>query len=110
MQYLLGFRGIAYAENASDNKKEKVMRFSSLKVSGAQDNNSPQVEAMEKPGAYSSVGEDNKLESMDSVLRSLPGTYTQMDASQGTISVNIRGLSGFGRVNMQGASILFKVY
>ncbi|WP_420919538.1 TonB-dependent receptor domain-containing protein [Xenorhabdus bovienii] len=97
---LIGLQGIAYAENASDNKKEKVMRFSSLKVSGAQDNNSPQVEAMEKPGAYSSVGEDNKLESMDSVLRSLPGTYTQMDASQGTISVNIRGLSGFGRVNM----------
>lgn len=100
---LIGLQGIAYAENTNDNKKEKVMRFSSLKVSGAQDNkNSPQIEAMEKPGAYSSVGEDNKLESMDSVLRSLPGTYTQMDASQGqgVVSVNIRGLSGFGRVNM----------
>ncbi len=57
---------------------------------------------MEKPGSYSSVGEDNKLESVDSVLRSLPGSYTQMDASQGQgiVSVNIRGLSGFGRVNM----------
>ncbi|MEQ1962164.1 TonB-dependent receptor [Xenorhabdus khoisanae] len=100
---LIGLQGIAYAENTNDNKKEKVMRFSSLKVSGAQDNkNSPQIEAMEKPGAYSSVGEDNKLESVDSVLRSLPGTYTQMDASQGqgVVSVNIRGLSGFGRVNM----------
>ncbi|MBC8954329.1 TonB-dependent receptor [Xenorhabdus sp. PB62.4] len=98
---LIGLQGIAYAENTNDNKKEKVMRFSSLKVSGAQDNNNaPQIEAMEKPGAYSSVGEDNKLESMDRVLRSLPGTYTQMDVSQGTVSVNIRGLSGFGRVNM----------
>ncbi|MDX7988094.1 TonB-dependent receptor [Xenorhabdus sp. 12] len=100
---LMGLQGIAYAENTDDNKKEKVVRFSSLKVSGAQDNkNSPQIEAMEKPGSYSSVGEDNKLESMDSVLRSLPGTYTQMDASQGqgVVSVNIRGLSGFGRVNM----------
>ncbi|MDX8000049.1 TonB-dependent receptor [Xenorhabdus sp. Reich] len=98
---LMGLQGIAYAENTDSNKKEKVVRFSSLKVSGAQDNkNSPQVQAMEKPGAYSSVGEDNKLESMDSVLRSLPGTYTQMDASQGTVSVNVRGLSGFGRVNM----------
>ncbi|MCG3462858.1 TonB-dependent receptor [Xenorhabdus bovienii] len=97
---LIGLQGVAYAENASDNKKEKVMRFSSLKVSGAQDNNSPQIQAMEKPGAYSSVGEDNKLESMDSVLRSLPGTYTQMDVSQSAVSVNIRGLSGFGRVNM----------
>ncbi|OTA16068.1 putative TonB-denpendent outer membrane receptor [Xenorhabdus vietnamensis] len=100
---LIGLQGIAYAENTNDNKKEKVIRFSSLKVSGAQDNNNaPQIEAMEKPGAYSSVGEDNKLESVDSVLRSLPGTYTQMDASQGQgiVSVNIRGLNGFGRVNM----------
>ncbi|PHM68817.1 TonB-dependent receptor domain-containing protein [Xenorhabdus sp. KJ12.1] len=97
----IGLQGIAYAENTDDNKNQKVMRFSPLKVSGSQDNkNRPQIEAMEKPGAYSSVGEDNKLESMDSVLRSLPGTYTQMDVSQGTIAVNIRGLSGFGRVNM----------
>ncbi|WP_047684247.1 MULTISPECIES: TonB-dependent receptor domain-containing protein [Xenorhabdus] len=97
----IGLQGLAYAENTNDNKNQKVMRFSTLKVSGSQDNkNSPQIEAMEKPGAYSSVGEDNKLESMDSVLRSLPGTYTQMDASQGTVAVNIRGLSGFGRVNM----------
>ncbi|MDR0219095.1 MAG: TonB-dependent receptor [Enterobacteriaceae bacterium] len=97
----VGLQGMAYAEETNDNKKQKVMRFSSLKVSGSQDNkNSPQIEAMEKPGAYSSVGEDNKLESMDSVLRSLPGTYTQMDASQGTVAVNIRGMSGFGRVNM----------
>ncbi|MDC9593250.1 TonB-dependent receptor domain-containing protein [Xenorhabdus sp. IM139775] len=98
---LIGLQGIAYAEN--DNTKEKVVRFSSLKVSGSQDNkNAPQIEAMEKPGAYSSVGEDNKLESVDSILRSLPGTYTQLDASQGqgVVGVNIRGLSGFGRVNM----------
>ncbi len=41
---LIGLQGIAYAENTNDNKKEKVMRFSSLKVSGAQDNNnSPEV-------------------------------------------------------------------
>ncbi|WP_446469312.1 TonB-dependent receptor domain-containing protein [Xenorhabdus stockiae] len=99
----IGLQGIAYAENTDDNKNQKVMRFSPLKVSGSQDNkNRPQIEAMEKPGAYSSVGEDNKLESVDSILRSLPGTYTQMDASQGQgiTSVNIRGLSGFGRVNM----------
>ncbi|PHM31232.1 TonB-dependent receptor domain-containing protein [Xenorhabdus innexi] len=99
----IGLQGIAYAEDTNDNKNQKVMRFDALKVSGSQDNkNGPQIEAMEKPGAYSSVGEDNKLESVDSILRSLPGTYTQMDASQGVgvVSVNIRGLSGFGRVNM----------
>ncbi|WP_092551116.1 hypothetical protein [Xenorhabdus koppenhoeferi] len=50
---LIGLQGIAYAENTDDNKKEKVMRFNRLKVSGAQDNkNSPHIEAMEKPGAY----------------------------------------------------------
>ncbi|WP_038269746.1 TonB-dependent receptor domain-containing protein [Xenorhabdus cabanillasii] len=97
----IGLQGLAYAENINDNKNQKVMRFSTLKISGSQDNkNSPQIDAMEKPGAYSSVGEDNKLGSMDSVLRALPGTYTQMDVSQGTVAVNVRGLSGFGRVNM----------
>ncbi|CEF29329.1 putative outer membrane siderophore receptor CjrC [Xenorhabdus nematophila str. Websteri] len=50
---LIGLQGIAYAENTDDNKKEKVLRFSGLKVSGAQDNkNSPHIEAMEKPGAH----------------------------------------------------------
>ncbi|MCW6999089.1 Plug domain-containing protein [Escherichia coli] len=29
----------------------------------------------------------------------MPGTYTQIDPGQGAISVNIRGMSGFGRVN-----------
>lgn len=27
----------------------------------------------------------------------MPGTYTQIDPGQGAISVNIRGMSGFGR-------------
>ncbi|MBD2809656.1 TonB-dependent receptor [Xenorhabdus sp. Vera] len=108
---LIGLQGIAYAENTDDNKKEKVIRFSSLKVSGAQDNkNSPHIEAMEKPGAYSSVGEDNKLESVDSILRSLPGTYTQVDPRQGAVSVNIRGLSGFGRVNMMVDGVTQTIY
>lgn len=29
----------------------------------------------------------------------MPGTYTNIDPSQGSISVNIRGMQGFGRVN-----------
>ena len=29
----------------------------------------------------------------------MPGTYTHIDPGQGAISVNIRGMSGFGRVN-----------
>ncbi|WP_390904155.1 TonB-dependent receptor domain-containing protein [Serratia quinivorans] len=54
---------------------------------------------MEKPGAFSSRGENKNLESVDSILRSMPGTYTQIDPGQGSVSVNIRGMSGFGRVN-----------
>lgn len=96
-----GFQGFALAENTQQTNKQQddVVNFSQLKVSGAQ-KQTPLVKALEKPGAYSAVGTENKLQSMDKIIRSMPGTYTQMDASQGTINVNIRGLSGFGRVNM----------
>ncbi|MCA6219453.1 TonB-dependent receptor domain-containing protein [Photorhabdus antumapuensis] len=91
---LIGLQGFAYGEE----KQEKVLKFSRLKVSGSQDD--AEIRAMEKPGSYSSKGEDTKLQSTDSILRSMPGTYTQIDPGQGTVTVNIRGLSGFGRVNM----------
>ncbi|WP_108478046.1 TonB-dependent receptor domain-containing protein [Providencia alcalifaciens] len=96
-----GFHGFALSENTQQTNKQKddVVNFSQLKVSGAQ-KQTPLVKALAKPGAYSAVGTENKLQSMDKIIRSMPGTYTQMDASQGTINVNIRGLSGFGRVNM----------
>ncbi|WP_350305318.1 TonB-dependent receptor domain-containing protein [Photorhabdus viridis] len=94
----IGLQGLAYGEEKQEGKSDKVLKFSSLKVSGSQDN--AEVRAMEKPGSYSSKGEDTKLQSVDSILRSMPGTYTQIDPGQGTVSVNIRGLSGFGRVNM----------
>ena len=96
-----GFQGFALAENTQQTNQQQndVVNFSQLKVSGAQ-KQTPLVKALEKPGAYSAVGTENKLQSMDKIIRSMPGTYTQMDASQGTINVNIRGLSGFGRVNM----------
>ncbi|SUC35732.1 Probable TonB-dependent receptor HI_1217 precursor [Providencia rustigianii] len=95
------YHGIALAENTQPQNKQQddVVNFSQLKVSGAQ-KQTPLVKALEKPGAFSAVGTENKLQSMDKIIRSMPGTYTQMDASQGTINVNIRGLSGFGRVNM----------
>ncbi len=94
-------QGIALAENTQQQNKQKegVVNFSQLKVSGEQ-KQTPLVKALEKPGAYSEVGTENKLQSMDKIIRTMPGTYTQMDASQGTVNVNIRGLSGFGRVNM----------
>lgn len=92
---LSGINTIAIA--AEDNKP---VQFGSLKVSSAQQKETPEQKALTKPGAYSAIGEINNLESIEQALRSTPGTYTQMDVSQPGVSVNIRGLSGFGRVNM----------
>lgn len=39
------------------------------------------------------------MQNLDSIVRQMPGTYTNIDPSQGSISVNIRGVQGFGRVN-----------
>ncbi|OAT37410.1 TonB-dependent receptor [Proteus myxofaciens] len=91
------FSGIHHIAIAEDN--EKVIQFSSLKISAAK-KETPEQKALAKPGAYSAIGEINNLESVEQALRSTPGTYTQMDVSQPGVSVNIRGLSGFGRVNM----------
>lgn len=52
-----------------------------------------------RPGAYSSRSLNNNLQSLDASLRSMAGTYTQLDPLQGSISVNIRGMNGLGRVN-----------
>ncbi|CAI0692480.1 Probable TonB-dependent receptor NMB1497 precursor [Serratia quinivorans] len=87
------------AQNEAEDGKGKVV-FSPLNVSAAESSNSSsEKEALEKPGAFSSRGENKNLESVDSILRSMPGTYTQIDPGQGSVSVNIRGMSGFGRVN-----------
>ena len=86
------------AQSGAEDSKGKVV-FSPLNVSAADSSNSSEKEALEKPGAFSSRGENKNLESVDSILRSMPGTYTQIDPGQGSVSVNIRGMSGFGRVN-----------
>ncbi|MBE2894247.1 TonB-dependent receptor domain-containing protein [Spirabiliibacterium falconis] len=53
-----------------------------------------------RAGAVSTIGAtDKKMQSLDSTIRSLPGTYTNINPTQGTVSVNIRGMTGFGRVN-----------
>lgn len=96
---MTGLHGIALAETSQQKNNDNTVQFSKLKVSGAQ-KQTPLVKALEKPGAFSAVGTENKLQGLDKIIRTMPGTYTQMDASQGTVNVNIRGLSGFGRVNM----------
>jgi len=56
-------------------------------------------ETYTRPGAYSSRTLNKNLQSLDASLRSMAGTYTQIDPLQGSISVNIRGMNGLGRVN-----------
>ncbi|MBP1132702.1 hemoglobin/transferrin/lactoferrin receptor protein [Serratia sp. PL17] len=90
--------GAAAAQSEAKEGSGKVV-FSPLNVSAADNSNSSERDALEKPGAFSSRGENKNLESVDSILRSMPGTYTQIDPGQGSVSVNIRGMSGFGRVN-----------
>ncbi|CAI2788261.1 Probable TonB-dependent receptor NMB1497 precursor [Serratia grimesii] len=90
--------GATAAQSEAKEGSGKVV-FSPLNVSAADSSNNSEREALEKPGAFSSRGENKNLESVDSILRSMPGTYTQIDPSQGAVSVNIRGMSGFGRVN-----------
>ncbi|AKU23666.1 TonB-dependent receptor domain-containing protein [Massilia sp. NR 4-1] len=84
------------AAQAQDSDNGKV-EFSPLNVSG--ESVAVDQQALEKPGAFSSRGADTRLQPVDQILRGMPGTFTQIDPGQGAISVNIRGLSGFGRVN-----------
>lgn len=89
-----------YAQSGNEpsgSDKKGSAEFSPLNVSAG--NITPEQQALEKTGATSSRSTDKNLQSLDATLRSMPGTYTQIDPGQGAVSVNIRGMSGFGRVN-----------
>lgn len=85
----------AWAQPAQDSGK---VEFAPLNVSG--EAVPVEQQALEKPGAVSARGPDTRLQPVDQIVRSMPGTFTQIDPAQGAVSVNIRGLSGLGRVNM----------
>jgi len=87
---------LAFADTTTETENKETVTFSPLNVSA--DKLSSEHEAMAKPGAFSSRGENTNLQSTDSVLRSMPGTFTQIDPGQGTVDVNIRGMFfGAGR-------------
>lgn len=53
-----------------------------------------------KVGAVSSKTDiKDSTQSIDSIVRSMPGSYTNTDQTQGSLQVNLRGLTGLGRVN-----------
>lgn len=57
-------------------------------------------EAYKKSGAVSIRGEINQsAKDLDTIIRSTPGTFTQMNKAAGAVTVNIRGATGLGRVN-----------
>lgn len=75
---------------------ELVLAEASISAAGHQKHHYTQA------GASSGVSKediDRSITGLDSVIRALPGTFTSMDTPQGTLSVNIRGMTGFGRVN-----------
>jgi hypothetical protein len=51
------------------------------------------------PSAVSHRDADELGQDANTLLRTMPGTFTQHDLGQGGFAVNIRGLEGFGRVN-----------
>ncbi|NDJ28190.1 TonB-dependent receptor plug domain-containing protein, partial [Campylobacter sp. MIT 19-121] len=76
----------------------EILEFDSLEISGSQLSNEEKV--FTHAGAVSSrEGINNSTQSLDDIIRETPGAYTQVDPSQGGVSVNIRGMTGLGRVN-----------
>ncbi|MDO4640616.1 MAG: TonB-dependent receptor [Neisseria sp.] len=53
----------------------------------------------QKPFATSHRDNDVLGQDINTIIRTMPGTFTQHDLGQGGFAVNIRGLEGFGRVN-----------
>ncbi|MCW2254493.1 hypothetical protein M2263_000584 [Providencia alcalifaciens] len=71
--FITGLNGFALAEETQQKNNKEVITFSKLKVSGAQ-KQIPLVKALEKLGAFSAVGTENKLQGLDKIIRTMPGT------------------------------------
>ncbi|MDH2924097.1 hemoglobin/transferrin/lactoferrin receptor protein [Nicoletella semolina] len=86
---------IAWAEN----NQTLTLEFEELDIIAQKQ--SMERQGYSRSGAVSSISisEDKRMQSLDSVVRALAGSYTNINPTQGTVSINIRGESGFGRVN-----------
>ncbi|MWV62400.1 TonB-dependent receptor [Helicobacter saguini] len=87
------------SKTTSDDDDDEII-FDEINVSAAKikDEEKP----FTKPGAVSTrTGVADSTQSLDQIIRGIPGTFTQVDQSQGTISVNIRNMTGLGRVNTE---------
>ncbi|MDK4536315.1 TonB-dependent receptor [Kingella kingae] len=81
----------AWAETATPAANQNLP---SLKVTASKINRPYQT-----PSAVSHIEKDETGRDLNEIIRSSPSLFTQHDIGQGGISVNMRGLEGFGRVN-----------
>ncbi|EIJ71217.1 TonB-dependent receptor [Haemophilus parahaemolyticus] len=85
---LLGVAQFAYADLVLDEIQVKSSEVSNDKK--------PFTEAKAKSTRENVFKE---TQTIDQVIRSIPGAFTQQDKGSGVVSVNIRGENGLGRVN-----------
>ncbi|TCK01690.1 hemoglobin/transferrin/lactoferrin receptor protein [Volucribacter psittacicida] len=77
---------------------EDILVLDDINISGQITHNKAD-QAFSQAGGVVIREADERMQSLDSVVRSLPGVYSNIDPAQGTVNVNIRGMSGLGRVN-----------
>lgn len=79
--------------------QSKEIDFDTLEVSAKEIKS--EDKSFVTPGAVSSrSGVGKSTQSIDSIIRSMLGSYTNTDQTQGTVQVNIRGMASLGRVNI----------
>lgn len=94
---LVPFLAVGVSHNISAEGKD-MAELDTVTVYGNVDN--PNLGNFTKAGSVSSRGMNvNAMQSLDSIVRSVSGGYTQIDPGQGGVSVNIRSMTGLGRVN-----------
>lgn len=101
---LAGTPGILAAQQAADDQKTETVVLDPINVWGGSTGFGAQGEEVyETPAAVSSADAEaiqtRSGGNPQGALRMMPGVFTRQQANQPGIEVNIRGLSGYGRVN-----------
>ncbi|WP_176670388.1 TonB-dependent receptor domain-containing protein [Mannheimia granulomatis] len=95
---LLPFLSVGLLHNVSAAEEKEIAELDTVTVYGNLEN--PNFANFTKTGSVSSRATNvNAMQSLDSIVRSVAGGYTQIDPGQGGVSVNIRSMTGLGRVN-----------
>ncbi|TCP97649.1 hemoglobin/transferrin/lactoferrin receptor protein [Cricetibacter osteomyelitidis] len=87
------FNSAAYAEDTQTSQLEQIDVEDKITETSNYKMFKQAAASSSKEQVYKSTA------SLDETIRSMPGAFTQQDKSSGTLSLNIRGDSGFGRAN-----------